>query len=91
MYVRTYVCTICLCLCVSGETAMSEEMRRADFKEKQGILIRKVCLHTNWLLKGCDVLSVLVFMCSYPIAEPPTNSEGTARKDDPTVSCCTYI
>ena len=55
MYVRTYVCTICLCLCVSGETAMSEEMRRADFKEKQGILIRKVCLHTNWLLRGCDV------------------------------------
>ena len=70
---------------------MSEEMRRADFKEKQGILIRKVCLHTNWLLRGCDVLSVLVFVCSYPIAEPPTNSEGTARKDDPTVSCCMYI
>ena len=44
---------------------MSEEMRRADFKEKQGILIRKVCLHTSCLQKGCDVLSVLVFMCSY--------------------------
>ena len=63
MYVHMYVLSV-LCLCVTGETAMSEEMRRADFKEKQGILIRKVCLHTSWLQRGC-VLSVLVFMCSY--------------------------
>ena len=47
-----------LSLCVSGENAMSEEERRADFKEKQGILIRKVCSHIGGLVSGCGVFSV---------------------------------
>ena len=37
---------------------MSEEMRRADFKEKQGILIRKVCSHIGRLVSGCGVFSM---------------------------------
>ena len=53
--VRGYVS---LSLCVSGENAMSEEERRADFKEKQGILIRKVCSHIGGLVSGCGVFSM---------------------------------